>query len=44
LPQYHDTFDSDTFLFSEAEDLVPEFDKNLDGSLKIDGGGNFVIR
>ena len=44
LPQYHDTFDSDTFLFSEAEDLVPEFDKNLDGSLKVDGGGNFVIR
>ena len=44
LPQYHDTFDSDTFLFSEAEDLVPEFDKNLDGSLKIDGDGNYIVR
>jgi RHS repeat-associated protein len=44
LPQYHDTFDSDTFVLSEAEDLVPEFEKNLDGSLKVDGGGNFVVR
>ena len=28
LPQYLDSIDSDTFLFSEAEDLVPEFKKN----------------
>ncbi|MBK9048589.1 MAG: hypothetical protein IPL74_18510 [Bacteroidetes bacterium] len=27
LPQYFDSIDSDTFLFSEAEDLVPEFKK-----------------
>lgn len=28
LPQYLDVIDSDTFLFSEAEDLVPEFEKD----------------
>ena len=44
LPQYHDTFDSDTFLLSEAEDLVPEFGKEADGSLKVDAGGDYVIR
>lgn len=43
LAQYQDSFDSDTFLFSEAEDLVPEFEKELDGSLKTDGDGDFVI-
>lgn len=37
LPQYFDAFDSDTFLFSEAEDLVPEFKKNDDGSFKMKG-------
>lgn len=38
LPQYLDAIDSDTFLFSEAEDLVPEFKKNNDGSfLMVDG-------
>ena len=42
LPQYQDGFDSDTFLFSEAEDLVPEFEKEADGSLKLDGSGDFV--
>lgn len=31
LPQYFDAVDSDTFLFSEAEDLVPEFKKGEDG-------------
>lgn len=35
LPQYFDGIDSDTFLFSEAEDLVPEFKK--------DANGNFVL-
>ena len=32
LPQYRDGRNSDIFLFSEAEDLVPEFSKNSDGS------------
>ncbi|HMK26025.1 MAG TPA: SpvB/TcaC N-terminal domain-containing protein [Chitinophagaceae bacterium] len=39
LPQYIDVIDSDTFLFSEAEDLVPEFKKDeLTGEfIKEDG-------
>jgi RHS repeat-associated protein len=43
LPQYQDYFDSDTYLFSEAEDLVPEFEKNTDGSFKKDTDDNYVI-
>ncbi len=43
LPQYLDSIDSDTFLFSEAEDLVPEFKKNDDGSFKLDLDGEFII-
>lgn len=44
LPQYLDSPDSDIFLFSEAEDLVPEFVKNPDGSFKKDAGGNYLIK
>jgi hypothetical protein len=44
LPQYQDSFESDTFLFSEAEDLVPEFQKENDGSFSLDPNGNFIIR
>ena len=44
LPQYQDLLDSDTFLFSDAEDLVPEFEKETDGSLKLDAGGDYLIR
>jgi RHS repeat-associated protein len=43
LPQYLDAVDSDTFLLSEAEDLVPEFEKNGD-SFVLDAQGNYVIR
>ncbi len=43
LPQYLDTIDSDTFLFSEAEDLVPEYKKEVDGSFSKDGNGSYVI-
>ena len=43
LPQYFDAFDSDTFLFSEAEDLVPEFKKNADGSFKVDVSNEYII-
>lgn len=43
LPQYFDVIDSDTFLFSEVEDLVAEFEKEPDGSFsKING--NYVIK
>ena len=44
LPQYIDAIDSDTFLFSEAEDLVPEFRKEPDGSFSQDSDGNYIIK
>ncbi|MDD3654014.1 MAG: SpvB/TcaC N-terminal domain-containing protein [Desulfotomaculaceae bacterium] len=44
LPRYLDGEDSDTFLFSEAEDLVPEFAKNPDGSFKVSAEGNYIIK
>lgn len=43
LPQYLDSIDSDTYLFSEAEDLVPEFKKNPDGSLQLDAEGDYIV-
>lgn len=43
LPQYIDSIESDTFLFSDAEDLVPEFKKELDGTFSLDAQGDFVI-
>ncbi len=43
LPQYLDANDSDTFLFSGAEDLVPAFQKQPDGSFLMDGDDNYII-
>ncbi len=43
LPQYIDVIDSDIFLFSEAEDLVPAFKKLTDGSFAKDENGEYVI-
>lgn len=43
LPQYFDAINSDVFLFSEAEDLVPEFKKDANGHFVIDTGGEYVI-
>ncbi len=43
LPQYLDDCDSDTYLFSAAEDLVPEFKKDISGSLISDGQGGYLI-
>lgn len=43
LPQYIDAIEWDTFLFSEAEDLVPEFKKELDGSFSPDADGEYII-
>lgn len=43
LPQYLDEIDSDVFLFSEAEDLVPEFRKNPDGSFLLDTENEYII-
>lgn len=44
LPQYQDYIDSDTYLFSEAEDLVPEYQKEPDGSFSKDIDDQFIIR
>lgn len=41
LPRY---MDSDTCLFSAAEDLVPELKKEVDGSLSLDEDGNYLIK
>lgn len=43
LPQYLDSIDSDTFLFSEAEDLVPEFKKNPDGTFAVDTDDEYIL-
>ena len=42
-PQYFDTIDSDTFLFSESDDLVPTYKKENDGSFSLDNSGNYII-
>ena len=43
LPKYFDAIDSDVYLFSEAEDLVPAFKKAADGTFSIDTGGSYII-
>lgn len=43
LPQYLDAVESDTFIFSDAEDLVPEFKKRDDGSFEMDTDDNYII-
>ncbi len=43
LPQYLDGTDSDTFVFSEAEDLVAVFKKDDEGNFIIDGNGEYTI-
>jgi RHS repeat-associated protein len=42
LPQYCDAQDSDVFILSAAEDLVPEFEKKPDGSWLLNGGNQVV--
>lgn len=44
LPRYFDETDSDTFLFSEAEDLVPEYEKATNGDFTLDANGNYKIK
>src|SRR5664279_960091 len=43
LPQYIDARESDTFIFAGAEDLVPEFKKQNDGSFAMDANGDYVV-
>src|SRR5262249_51653644 len=42
LPKYRDAEESDVFIISGAEDLVPVFKKNLDGSWVRDQQGRLV--
>jgi RHS repeat-associated protein len=42
-PQYLDTIDSDIFLFSGAEDLVPEYKKEIDGSFSKDNDDHYIV-
>ncbi|WP_205513240.1 SpvB/TcaC N-terminal domain-containing protein [Longitalea arenae] len=42
LPQYMDETGSDTFLLSDAEDLVPEYQKDNAGHFITDGNGDYI--
>ena len=44
LPKYFDSIDSDTYLLSEAEDLVPEFEKDVNGFFLQDSNHNYTIK
>ena len=43
LPQYYDAADSDTYIISEAEDLVPEFRKSDKINFDKDANGNYIL-
>lgn len=43
LPCYLDTEESDVFILSGAEDLVPEFKKDAAGSWEVEGGEHVFI-
>ena len=43
LPQYDDAEESDVFLLSGAEDLVPEFKKDDDGNWVIEDGKHVIF-
>ncbi len=44
LPRYEDAEESDTFVISGAEDLVPMFDKDENGFLMDDGKGGYMLK
>ena len=43
LPRYLDSIDSDVFMISGVEDLVPAFRKELDGTFSLDAHGDYII-
>src|SRR5882672_10687841 len=43
LPQYHDAQESDVFILSGAEDLVPVFKQDANGDWVRDSDGKLVI-
>ena len=42
LPEYIDAIDSDSFIFSEAEDLVPAFKRDNAGNFLLDPNGDYI--
>jgi len=42
LPQYNDAEESDVYILSGAEDLVPEFEKDANGNLVIQDGSPVI--
>ncbi len=44
LPKYEDFEESDAYILSGAEDLVPQFKKRQDGSFEKDSDNNYVIQ
>src|SRR5215813_8834219 len=42
LPQYRDAEESDVYILSGAEDLVPEFEKDGDGNWVLDDGKHVI--
>ena len=44
LPKYFDAINSDTYLFSEAEDLVPEYQKEADGSFSKNAHDQYIFK
>lgn len=44
IPRYHDSIESDTFLLSEAEDLVPVLTESGDFDERFDGATGFSVR
>lgn len=43
LPKYFDAIDSDTFMISEAEDLVAEYRKDDKDNFEKDKDGNYIV-
>jgi len=43
IPKYQDIYESDVFILSGAEDLVPVYSKSDDGNWLKDEEGNFII-
>ena len=43
LPLYRDTIESDTFIFSGTEKLVPQIKKDNAGNYTIEANGNYVF-
>jgi RHS repeat-associated protein len=43
LPEYNDSIESDVFILTDSEDLVPEFKKGKDGRFVTDKNGEYCM-